>query len=179
MNLFEIIYLTAPAWVSNTIVGLINPAGKPLPISLPLDFRLQLRGKRLFGNHRTIIGSILIIIVATVIGQLQNNLHLGISMGIFTLFGTLISSFIKRQIGIPEGKNLLIVDQIDYAVSNIIGLSFINYIDLNIKSVLIFTAFIFFYQFIGTYISFILGIKNHSPIPSFSIKKNFSSASKL
>jgi len=100
-------------------------------------------------------------------------------MGIFTLFGTLISSFIKRQIGIPEGKNLLIVDQIDYAVSNIIGLSFINYIDLNIKSVLIFTAFIFFYQFIGTYISFILGIKNHSPIPSFSIKKNFSSASKL
>ncbi len=82
-------------------------------LSYPLDGGKQLYdGRRLFGPAKTIRG-LLAAAVATgcaapVVGR---SMVLGVCVGVYAMCGDLISSFIKRRLGIKSGDSALGLDQ--------------------------------------------------------------------
>jgi CDP-2,3-bis-(O-geranylgeranyl)-sn-glycerol synthase len=132
------LYFTGPGLISN-----MSPIiGKNILKSLakPIDFGLTLRGRRLFGDHKTIRGFLLAIITGAFLGFVQylikdvnffNSISyidytLGISIlvgavfGFAALFGDALKSVIKRQFDILPGKSFIPFDQLDYIIGIII-----------------------------------------------------------
>lgn len=117
MNLYSIIYTIIifpivyifPAYVAN---------GAPVIFGggLPIDFGKKFRGKPIFGKHKTIRGFIFGILSGTLIGALLSLVFpfmflIGIALSFGTLFGDMLGSFIKRQLGHKEGKDIFLMDQ--------------------------------------------------------------------
>lgn len=82
-------------------------------ISQPLDFGLKLwDGSPVFGKHKTVRGFFGAIIAGILIGSLMGfSFLIAFFVGLFTMLGDLVSSFIKRRFTFPEGKDILILDQ--------------------------------------------------------------------
>lgn len=115
-------------------------SGKLLPrFSYPLDFHRTFRGKRIFGDHKTIRGIILGTIAGSIFfifqylqGTKYNQLYVSENYGIINLllmgfslsFGGLIGdamkSFVKRQFNILPGRTWFPFDQIDWILGTII-----------------------------------------------------------
>ncbi len=98
----------------------------------PVDLGLKYKGKRIFGDNKTIRGIVLGSLLATLLGFLlfgfyEINPNLGhlsnleifsfcFIMSLLSLSGDLLGSFLKRQLNITPGDSLLLVDQIDWIV---------------------------------------------------------------
>jgi hypothetical protein len=83
---------------------------------IPLDFNKSFRKRRLF-ESRTLMGLFAFVIISSLFGQILFNKPLLYSLlGLVSFIGTCLNSFLKRQFGIPRGKDLLVIDQIDYLV---------------------------------------------------------------
>lgn len=123
--------------------------------SFPLDGYATFRGKRIFGDHKTIRGLLSGVLIGILTVYLQvylyeevafvrtfvfldyasiNPLLLGLLASGGALVGDAIRSFFKRQVGIAPGKSWFPFDQLDYVVGGIvftavyIRLSFSQYI---------------------------------------------------
>ena len=108
MILFPIIYIF-PAYVAN---------GAPVIFGggTPIDMNRRFRGKPIFGKHKTIRGFVFGVASGIIIGALESvalpyMLAIGIALSFGTLFGDMLGSFIKRQIGFKEGKDVFLMDQ--------------------------------------------------------------------
>lgn len=116
-------------------------AAKYLPkYNQPLDFGKFYRGKRIFGDHKTIRGIIVGIIFSELLFLLQaylfnNNLFIrnnslvnynqisiffGFALGLGALGGDAIKSFLKRQVGIKPGTSWFPWDQIDWIIGTLL-----------------------------------------------------------
>ncbi len=117
MNLYQLIYTIIifpiiyifPAYVANG-APVIFGGGKPI------DFGKTFRGKPIFGKHKTIRGFVFGILSGIIIGALESlafpyMLIIGIALSFGTLFGDMLGSFIKRQLGHKEGKDIFLMDQ--------------------------------------------------------------------
>lgn len=134
----------------------------------PLDFGLSFRGKRIFGDHKTIRG-LLAGVFAGVLGVLieqhlgflptQNPLLLGFLLSFGALIGDSIKSFFKRQIGIPSGKSWFPFDQIDYIMGGIFFSLFV--VELPLSDYLIIISLYFILHLLISYTGFLLGLKNN------------------
>lgn len=112
----------------------------------PMDFGLTFRGKRIFGNNKTWRGFISGVIVGclTAIAQRYGYNHsdflqditylnysaihvgaLGAMLGAGALIGDAVGSFLKRQVGVPDGQSWFPFDQIDYIVGGLLVSSFV------------------------------------------------------
>jgi CDP-2,3-bis-(O-geranylgeranyl)-sn-glycerol synthase len=109
-------------------------------LSYPADFYTKFRGKRVFGDHKTVRALVAGTFTAGVIhliqlylvnnyelfsklvlfDQSQRALWLGFLLGFGAIFGDMIKSFFKRQIGIQPGKPWIPFDQIDWIVGSIL-----------------------------------------------------------
>jgi len=100
----------------------------------PIDGGATIRGRRVFGEHKTIRGLVCGLFLGTGIAYLQS-FHPFPSMEIVTydswfllgflqstgaLLGDLIKSFFKRQLGIPPGKPWVPFDQLDFIMGAIL-----------------------------------------------------------
>ncbi|MCL5008319.1 MAG: CDP-2,3-bis-(O-geranylgeranyl)-sn-glycerol synthase [Candidatus Marsarchaeota archaeon] len=108
MILFPIIYIF-PAYVAN---------GAPVIFGggTPIDMNRRFRGKPIFGKHKTIRGFVFGVASGIIIGALESvalpyMLAIGIALSFGTLFGDMLGSFIKRQMGFKEGKDVFLMDQ--------------------------------------------------------------------
>ena len=141
-------------------------------LNIPIDFNQEFRGKRIFGNHKTIRGFLFGIIVSILIVFIQKILYadmrqftilnysqiniflLGFLMGFGALIGDSIESFFKRQINIKPGQPWLPFDQIDWILGSL--LLTLIYIPIPlyifITSLLIFIPLHFLSNYIGYYI---------------------------
>lgn len=138
--------------------GLANTA--PIPaakiksldfLDIPLDGNKTFRGRRIFGDHKTlrglVVGLITGIITAIVQLYLYKNLDYfqqispvdynqvspvlwGSVLAFGALGGDAIKSFFKRQLGVKPGSSWFPFDQIDYIVGGIVASLFIVRIDL-------------------------------------------------
>ncbi len=142
------IYIGAPAWIANAGTAIFWHffiiRWKVVP-RWPIDGNLRVHGRRLFGDGRTIFGSLFMVLCATLVGYLQGNLLLGAVMGLSTLAGTLADSFLKRRLRVPEGTTFLL-DHIDYAMVVVVVLWIFQLVPPGFNP-LFFVFWVFVFQF--------------------------------
>jgi CDP-2,3-bis-(O-geranylgeranyl)-sn-glycerol synthase len=111
--LYPIIYIF-PAYVANA-APVIFGGGKPL------DFGQKIAGKRIFGDHKTIRGTISSLlsgfITSIIIAQfIPYMLMIGILLTIGANVGDLLGSFIKRRMNYASGKSFPVLDQYGFLI---------------------------------------------------------------
>lgn len=146
----------------------------------PMDFGLSFRGKRVFGEHKTVRGLIIGIIFATLTLWLQQLaarhvgwvadwtdhidyttlpvLALGPVFALGALLGDAIESFFKRQINIPPGEGWFPFDQIDYIVGGAIAT--MPFVTLSIPQYLLLILLWFITHIVSTVIGYLIGVKD-------------------
>jgi CDP-2,3-bis-(O-geranylgeranyl)-sn-glycerol synthase len=106
--IYPILYIL-PAYVANG-APVIFGGGKPL------DMNAKLFGKRIFGDHKTIKGTIAALVAGIIVGMLEYPfmaymLEISVMLAIGAIVGDLLGSFIKRRFSFREGASLPIMDQ--------------------------------------------------------------------
>lgn len=131
--LAELVYFMLPAYVANMAPVL----SRFPPWNAPLDFNLKLGKKRLFGTHKTVVGTLFGLIGAVLMAFIQlkvfgflhysNWLLFGLLLGGGALFGDIVKSFIKRQLNLPPGRPWIPFDEIDFSVGALTAVSFVYF----------------------------------------------------
>ena len=111
--LYPIIYIL-PAYVANGAPVLFG-GGKPL------DNKKKFAGRRIFGDHKTIKGTLSSVAAGIIIGLIEYPfLHYMLAVAVLLTiganFGDLLGSFIKRRMKLKSGKSLPILDQYGFFV---------------------------------------------------------------
>ncbi len=98
-----------PAWIAN---------GTPVIFGggMALDLGKKLSGKPILGKHKTIRGTVTGLTGGFIVAFIEsifltNFLIVGIALSFGAIFGDLLGSFIKRQLNLKEGTNVLLMDQ--------------------------------------------------------------------
>jgi CDP-2,3-bis-(O-geranylgeranyl)-sn-glycerol synthase len=148
----------------------------------PIDGGRTFRGKRIFGDHKTIrgfiIGPLTGALAATELLVIYNywsyfrdispidysqpeTILLGAIMGFGALVGDSVKSFFKRQVGVPSGKGWFPYDQIDYIVGGIAASLY--YAKLDASDYIVIAVVWFVLHPISTFVGWLLRLKD-SPI---------------
>lgn len=141
MDPLVILWVFAPAGLANMSPVVARKFRFLDKLAYPLDGGRQFRGKRILGDHKTMLG-----LLAGMAGGLlgaaiqagifalagwpetapvnygsASCLLFGLSIGFGAIAGDGIKSFFKRQAGIAPGKNWFPFDQIDFAIGAVIA----------------------------------------------------------
>lgn len=113
MFAYPILYIL-PAYVGNAAPILFG-GGKPL------DFKRKLNGNRIFGDNKTIKGTLFMMIGAIIVGLIEYPffhymLLISVLLGAGTIIGDLLGSFIKRQMRFKPGSSLPVMDQYGFFI---------------------------------------------------------------
>jgi CDP-2,3-bis-(O-geranylgeranyl)-sn-glycerol synthase len=165
MNLelvFLIIAYIVPMYLANATPIIFH--GKK-----PLDFGKTIFEKRIFGDGKTILGTLAGILVGSIAGiifsiifpdillLIPNYLILSILLASGAMFGDIFESFFKRRFGFKSGQKCFLFDQIDFVLGGLI-LSFIILMP-KIELVLIILFLTIFIHIITNIIAFKIGLK--------------------
>lgn len=138
--MLEILWFLLPAGTANMAAGI---SGKIFPrLDTPLDFGLTFRQKRIFGDHKTIRGLVVGVLVGAVVYIFQSFLYnhfpaiqqidlhkfsqkpiLAILLPLSALCGDALKSFFKRQANIDSGKPWFPFDQLDWILGALLASS--------------------------------------------------------
>lgn len=152
-------------------------------LDMPIDASKHFRGKRIFGNHKTVRGLLVGVVVGVVTCLIQGFAYqnmswvrdmslisydsyatcfaLGLALGFGALAGDAIKSFFKRQFAVPSGKAWFPFDQIDYIVGGLLLASIV--IDLPHSAYWWIGLVWFLIHPVATFIGWLMGLKD-SPI---------------
>jgi len=115
--LAETIYMYLPAYIANATPVVLGGGGS-------LDGgRNWVDGKPLFGDHKTIRGTLSGLAAGFIIGLLQRSLVRGALLSVGAIGGDLIVSFFKRRFDLKPGTLLPIADQMGFIVFAVILIS--------------------------------------------------------
>lgn len=111
--LYPIIFIL-PAYVANGAPVLFGGGA-------PIDFNRKFMGKRIFGDHKTIRGTISGILAGLIIGLAEYPFfHYMLAVSLFLVigvtFGDLFGSFIKRRVNMHSGKSFPVLDQYGFLI---------------------------------------------------------------
>lgn len=167
----QLIWLGLPAGLANIAPPI---ATKLFPkLSYPVDAYKTFRGKRIFGESKTIRGLIAGVLLGELTFLLQQALfahtqvvsilsynHLpwffGFLFGIGALGGDLIKSFFKRQCNIPPSKTWIPFDQIDWILGTLILL--LIFIPIPLQIIVLGIAIGIIAHIIVKFVGYLLGI---------------------
>ena len=114
----ETIYVYLPAYISNATPVALNGGGA-------LDRgRNWIDGKPLFGDHKTLRGTVSGLAAGFLIGLAQRNPFRGALLSIGAIGGDLIVSFFKRRMNLEPGALLPIADQMGFIIFAVILAAF-------------------------------------------------------
>lgn len=127
MEYIELLVFMVPCYVANAAPVLIGGGAR-------LDFGIKLKdGMPLFGKTKTIrgfFGGIFAGIAAAAVlaflwpgllfGDMETLLASGIMLSVGALAGDAAGSFIKRRIGVDEGKHFNFLDQMDFIAGGLL-----------------------------------------------------------
>ncbi len=175
----EVLWFFLPAGLGNLapIVAAKNPHLKKY--TKPMDFHRKFRGKRIFGDHKTIRGFVAGCAAGIVTVYLQvllynnfqffrdvslfdyNNINpfiLGFLLSSGALIGDAMKSFFKRQLHIPEGRSWFPFDQVDYIIG---GLLFVSlYLRLDLETYFILFVIWFLMHPLSTFLGWLMRLKD-------------------
>lgn len=140
------LYLILPAYIANMAPVLFKGVLKPL--ARPIAPNIKLRGKPLFGSHKTYMGLIIAALAGILVFMLQvwlfnyslfqqislvnydlffqrYNILPGFLLGFGAILGDLVKSVIKRQLGIKPGGRFMPWDQLDFLIGALVFISII------------------------------------------------------
>src|SRR3954468_15530787 len=141
-DLLFALWFFAPAGIANVtpILAAKTPGLKRL--DAPVDAGLSWRRRRLLDDHKTWRGIITGVIAGILVLWLQTYLYdnyawardisrpvnyrtlsvisFGFLLSFGALFGDLVKSFLKRQIGVPPGNSWFPFDQLDYIIGGLV-----------------------------------------------------------
>ncbi|MBI2426938.1 MAG: CDP-archaeol synthase [Candidatus Kerfeldbacteria bacterium] len=140
-TIISTLYLLLPGAVANSMPIVVRPYFTSLAI--PIDGRRVFRGKRIFGDHKTvrgyvfgILGAIIVVLGQAVLMRVEafenislldyseQPLLIGFLIGFGVLAGDSVKSFFKRQRGIAPGVSWKPWDQLDSVIGGVVALSF-------------------------------------------------------
>ncbi len=175
------IYFMLPAYLAN-VSALAFGGGKPL------DFNRNFTdGRRLLGDGVTWRGTIIGIIIGTLIAIIQGLIYmyygdifmilpgwvtiqgvipanyldwifLGLALSVGALLGDAVGSFIKRRFKIGRGKPAPLLDQLDFVVGALILASLVVNIPLNLIILIVILSV--FLHLAANYIAYLLKLKD-------------------
>ncbi len=177
------LWFFAPVGVANASPVFANQVPILQKLGMPLDGGRTFRGKRIFGDHKTVRG----LLAGTLFGFLTTALQMflfnnfsffenlagsvdysspavllmGAALGFGALTGDAIKSFFKRQFSVPSGQSWFPFDQIDYIVGAI--LFSLPFVTLGAKDYLVITIVWFLIHPVATVVGWLLKLKD-SPI---------------
>jgi CDP-2,3-bis-(O-geranylgeranyl)-sn-glycerol synthase len=106
----ESLIFILPSYVANVVPAFVKKINL---FNTPIDFEQSWKGKRIFGSHKTWRGLIFGVIGASLFSYFQGRgLEVGFLLGLGTLVGDMIGSFIKRRLTLSPGDKNLLVDEI-------------------------------------------------------------------
>ena len=112
-------------WITNATLTILPLILKKIHIKdLALDGnRKWFDGRRILGKSKTLIGIPVALFIGAIIGTIWSNFNEGLFLGVCTYFGTTISGFFKRRIGIKPGQPWIPFDEIDFVVGALVFVS--------------------------------------------------------
>lgn len=142
-DILSILWVFLPVAYANMAPVIANNIQFFKKFSQPLDFSHTFRGKRIFGDHKTVRGLLAGVVLGTIVVGVQMviatnyswfeqyslsidyssavTLLMGAIMGFGALAGDAIKSFFKRQIDIAPGKNWIPFDQLDFVTGGLLA----------------------------------------------------------
>lgn len=144
-----------PAGIANVAPVFAAKAPVLAKWNTPIDFGAKFNGKPLLGTHKTVRGLLVGVLAGTLVFLAQTEMYgsfgwareisggldyselsiaLGLLLSFGALFGDMVKSFAKRQIGVPAGKSWFPFDQTDYIFGGlllstiVVSLSLVDYI---------------------------------------------------
>lgn len=171
LEIIKIFWFFLPAGIANMTPIFFAKLPYLKKYEYPLDFYQKFRGKRVFGDHKTIRGLISGTIAAIIVVYLQklfslpsfvdyqtvNPVILGTLLGAGALIGDAIKSFFKRQLNIPSGKPFIPFDQIDYILGAIVFTFF--YVRLSLWDYLFSILLFLVLHLLISYLGYLLKLK--------------------
>ena len=177
------LWFFAPAGAANGSPVFANKVPILQKLGMPIDGRKTFRGKRIFGDHKTVRGFFVGTLTGVAIAALQMLLYtnfswfvgisgpidysnpivilMGAAMGFGALAGDSIKSFFKRQFSVPSGQSWFPFDQIDYIIGGI--LFSMLFVLLPITTYVVITIIWFLIHPVATLVGWLLKLKD-SPI---------------
>lgn len=172
-DILFVLWVFIPAGLANMVPVFAAHIRALQPYDAPIDFGKTLRGRRIFGAHKTWRGLVVGIVAATLVFWLQQVLVAELSwadwlangldyssfpvllvgplFAIGALGGDAIKSFFKRQIGIKPGATWIPFDQVDYIIGG--ALAVLPFIRFSLRQyvllVVIWTALVLLSTYIG------------------------------
>ena len=180
--LFLALWFFLPAGIANVMPVFAAHIPVLKKFSYPIDGYKTFRGKRIFGDHKTVRGFVVGISSAIIIVFIEkflfqnswwirslvsinynvlNPFILGALLAIGALGGDAIKSFFKRQWNIQPGKAWFPFDQLDYIVGGILATIF--YIRLSNVEYITIIIIWFLIHMISTMMGYVLKLKE-SPL---------------
>lgn len=178
--IFFAVWFFLPAGIANMVPIFSAHIPKLRDWNFPMDFGKTFRGKRIFGDHKTLRGLVSGIIAATLILWLQqiavqnspwlqewtsqvnyeqmNTFIVGPLFALGALLGDAVESFFKRQVGIKPGDGWFPFDQTDYIIGGAIATW--AFVPLGLLQYVWLVIIWFGLHLISTYIGFLLGLKD-------------------
>jgi|TARA_B100001971_G_C18138800_1_gene509180 CDP-2,3-bis-(O-geranylgeranyl)-sn-glycerol synthase len=133
--IIEVFFLLLPAALGNMVLSIFK---KFRFFNTPVDFGSSFRGKRVFGDNKTWKGLVVGTLVAVLVVYLERMMGvfpgyeeygfvvLGLVLGLGSLLGDLVESFVKRQFGRAPGTSWMPWDQIDWILGSLLLLSLLE-----------------------------------------------------
>ena len=182
-NILFALWYFLPAGFANAAPVFANKIPLLQKLGMPIDAGKSFRGKRIFGDHKTVRGFAAGVLIGSLTGLIQyllythlgwvqnfslivytsawQSLLLGALLGFGALFGDAVKSFFKRQFSVASGKSWFPFDQIDYIIGGLLFGSII--IDLPHSDYLWIGLVWFLIHPVATFVGWLLGLKD-SPI---------------
>jgi len=163
--IIQAFWFIAPAYAANSFPPLIK--GRK-----PLDNGKKLGKHRLFGDGKTIEGTIAGVVFGIFIGLIQMyfqpmipvefgfiqmTINLIALLSVGAILGDIVGSFIKRRFGLKRGQPIFLLDQLNFLIGAFIFSSFVVMINLSwILLLIIFTPIV---HYLANLIGYELRIK--------------------
>lgn len=175
--ILQALYFMLPAYVANAIPNFLPHFKMGKVLDSPVDLGRSFKGKRIFGDNKTVKGFVFGILFAILTCLLQFALYkngyllsitvvnynfigafvIGFLLGFGALAGDAMKSFVKRRIDIEPGKPFPVFDQIDFAIGALVFVLLAVALPLDV----LLTALIIspILPFVANILAYLLGIK--------------------
>lgn len=131
-NILQAIWLFFPAAAANATPVFASRLHGLRHLNQPIDGGRKFRGRRILGANKTWRGLGSGVAVAVIAGLIQHyiwpsllplviQLALAAAIGFGALYGDMVESFFKRQLGKKSGQTWFPFDQLDYIIGGVIA----------------------------------------------------------